>query len=51
MKKIIIVVSHKPSVVISADQIFVLEKGSIVDVGTHEMLLRDNDWYRGFSTN
>ncbi len=44
--KIIITISHQPSIVVDADQIVILEKGTIVDSGTHTSLLSSNNWYR-----
>jgi ABC-type multidrug transport system fused ATPase/permease subunit len=45
--KIIIIISHQPRVVLDADQIIILEKGAVVDLGKHESLLLSNKWYRG----
>jgi len=44
--KIIITISHQPRIVVDADQIVILEKGTIVDSGTHTSLLSSNNWYR-----
>ena len=44
--KIIIIISHQPRAVINADQIIILENGSIIGCGTHTSLLSTNSWYR-----
>jgi ABC-type multidrug transport system fused ATPase/permease subunit len=44
--KIIIIISHQPRAVINADQIIILENGSIIGCGTHTSLLSINSWYR-----
>ena len=49
--KIIVIMTHKSSVAINADQIIILENGGIADSGTHETLLSKNNWYRGFSNS
>jgi len=49
--KIIVIITHKPSVTVNADQIIILENGSIADSGTHATLLSKNNWYRGFSSS
>jgi ATP-binding cassette subfamily B protein len=40
-----IVVSHRISTVRDADQIFVLDRGTIIERGTHDELLRQNGLY------
>jgi len=51
LNKIIIVVTHKPSVAKNADKIVVLKDGSVTDCGGHEMLLSSNNWYKDFYNN
>ncbi len=45
-KKILIIISHRLSSVMDADKIIVLEKGHIVEEGTHSELLSKNGSYR-----
>lgn len=42
----LVVVAHRLSTVVSADQIVVLESGEVVAVGSHEDLVRTSDLYR-----
>jgi len=44
--KIIIVIAHRISTIVGADQIIVLENGSISGVGTHLELIKNNTWYK-----
>ena len=41
-----LVVAHRPSTVMLADRVALLEDGRITAVGTHSELLRENDHYR-----
>jgi len=41
----IIIVAHRLASVANADQIVVLNKGSIEDIGDHNELLKKKGWY------
>ncbi|MEL3900852.1 ABC transporter ATP-binding protein [Treponema phagedenis] len=45
-KKTIIIISHRISTVSSADKIIVLQKGKIVEQGSHQQLLAENGLYK-----
>ncbi|HOJ98739.1 MAG TPA: hypothetical protein PLW34_04200 [Termitinemataceae bacterium] len=42
----VIIVAQRISSVIGADQIIILEHGSIVGIGTHQELLKENPVYQ-----
>ena len=44
-RKTVILISHRLANVITADQIYVLEKGSLVESGTHTDLLAEEGVY------
>ncbi|MCM3006249.1 ABC transporter ATP-binding protein [Priestia koreensis] len=41
------VIAHRLSTVVNADQIIVMQNGTITGVGTHEELMNTHDFYRG----
>ncbi|MFX3633806.1 MAG: ABC transporter ATP-binding protein [Candidatus Pristimantibacillus sp.] len=45
-----LVIAHRLSTVVDADQILFIEKGAITGKGTHDELLRSHDLYREFAT-
>ncbi len=50
INKTTIIASHRISSIMHADLIIVLEKGEIVERGTHEELLNLNGWYKDIYT-
>ena len=42
----ILIVAHRLSTVIDCDRIFVVDKGKIIDVGTHQELMEKSKFYR-----
>ena len=47
----IIIITHKKDVMKIADKIIVLNKGKIVGQGTHQELMKNNDYYIDLQTN
>ena len=43
----ILIVAHRLSTVIDCDRIFVVDNGKIIDVGTHEELMKKSKFYKG----
>jgi ATP-binding cassette subfamily B protein len=41
----VLLISHRFGSVRTADQIYVLEKGKVVEIGTHEQLMRNDALY------
>ena len=45
-KRTSIIIAHRLSTIVNADKIIVMDKGKIVEVGTHEQLLQFNGRYK-----
>ena len=46
--KTTIVIAHRLSTMLNSDNIYVLEKGRVVDSGNHENLLKNSQVYKNF---
>ena len=46
-EKLVILISHRLANVVNANQIFVVQKGQIVEIGNHETLLAEEGTYHG----
>ncbi|MFW5669897.1 MAG: ABC transporter ATP-binding protein, partial [Acetivibrio ethanolgignens] len=44
--KVLLVIAHRLTTVSDADKIYILQKGRNVGVGTHQELLKENEFYR-----
>ena len=44
--KTTITIAHKLSTIINSDQIILISKGKIVDVGSHKKLIKSSDYYK-----
>ncbi|KAL6729428.1 hypothetical protein Aduo_000482 [Ancylostoma duodenale] len=42
-KRTVVIVAHRLSTVLAADEIAVIQKGSVIQIGTHESLMEDTD--------
>ena len=49
-EKTVIMIAHRLKTVRNADQILVVDKGKIVQRGTHDELIKQNGIYRRFIT-
>lgn len=45
-KKTLIMISHRLTTVQKCDQIFIIDKGSIIDSGTYQELLKKNEQFK-----
>ena len=43
-----IVIAHRLSTILNSEKIFVLDKGQVVDQGTHVELLKNSSIYKNF---
>ena len=50
-EKTVIMIAHRLKTVRHADQIIVVDKGQVIQRGTHEELLRQDGIYRRFITD
>ena len=46
--KTTIVIAHRLSTILNANKIYVIEKGRVVDSGTHNVLLKESNTYKNF---
>ena len=46
--KTTIVIAHRLSTILSSDNIYVIDKGKIIDNGSHETLIKKSDLYKNF---
>ena len=44
--KTTITIAHRLSTIINSDQIILISKGKIVDVGSHKELVKSSDYYK-----
>ncbi len=46
--KTTVVIAHRLSTILNSDNIYVMDKGSVVDSGSHEKLLKDSEIYKNY---
>jgi len=46
--KTTLVIAHRLSTILNSDNIYVIDKGSVIDTGTHEKLLKDSEIYKNY---
>lgn len=49
--KTVILITHKPDVMMIADKLVVLNQGEVVGIGPHNVLIRDNQYYQSLISN
>ena len=42
------VIAHRLSTILNSDKIYVMDKGSVLDSGNHEELLKKSETYKNF---
>ena len=48
LNKTTVVIAHRLSTILNSDKIYVMDKGSVLDSGNHEELLKKSETYRNF---
>ena len=48
LNKTTVVIAHRLSTILNSDKIYVMEKGSVLDSGNHEELLKKSETYKNF---
>ena len=46
--KTTLVIAHRLSTILNSDNIYVMDKGFVIDTGTHEKLLKDSEIYKNY---
>ena len=48
LNKTTVVIAHRLSTILNSDKIYVMDKGSVLDSGNHEELLKKSETYKNF---
>ena len=48
LNKTTVVIAHRLSTILNSDKIYVMEKGNVLDSGSHEELLNKSETYKNF---